>query len=96
MAKKSFSSSNPFDNFEPSKVDVEPVPDKEKKEKRYLRLDVTECYDYIQLMSKYATDKGGKFVSMTSYLLSLVEKDQEEHKELYDKLQTIEKMKSEL
>ena len=78
---------------------VNPIPDgpkqKEKKQK-YLRLDITDYQDYVSLMAGHATNTSGKYVSMTQYILRLIEADKKQNSELYEKLKQIENMKREL
>lgn len=77
---------------EPVKTD-EP---KEKKKTEYLRLDVTECKDYISLMAEHTSNITGKYVSMTQYILRLIAADKQKNIETYEKLEKIEQMKREL
>lgn len=67
-----------------------------KKRQKYLRLDITNCQDYISLMADHASNISGKYVSMTQYILRLIEADKQKNIELYEKLEQIEKMKKEL
>lgn len=69
--------------------------DKDKK-KKYLRLDITAYQDYISLMSTHLTATSGKYVSMTQYILDLIEADKQRNSELFEKLEQIENMKREL
>ena len=69
---------------------------KSKKEQKYLRLDITKYQDYISLMAEHSTNTSGKYVSMTQYILRLIEADKQNNIELYEKLERIEKMKKEL
>lgn len=66
------------------------------KKKKYLRLDVTAYQDYISLMSTHLTATSGKYVSMTQYILDLIEADKQRNSELYEKLEQIENMKRDL
>lgn len=70
-------------------------PSKDIK-KKYLRLDITNYQDYISLMADYKTNTTGEYVSMTQYILRLIEADKQKNMELYGKLEEIEKMKKEL
>lgn len=93
---------------EPKKVAGEPkAPDKdilppttpkkqEKKKSEYLRLDVTDYKDYISLMAEHTTNTSGKYVSMTQYILRLIEADKQANLETFEKLEQIERMKREL
>ncbi len=65
-------------------------------EKKYLRLDITEYQEYVSLMSQYASKTSGKHVSMTQYILRLIEADRQDKKDIYDKLIQIEQMKNEI
>lgn len=69
---------------------------KNKKGQKYLRLDITEYQDYVSLMAEHSTNTSGKYVSMTQYILRLIEADKQKNIELYGKLEQIEKMKREL
>ena len=79
---------------------TEPEPSqkksKEKKGQKYLRLDITGYQDYISLMAAHLTNTSGKYVSMTQYILRLIEADKQQNIEIYEKLEQIEKMKREL
>lgn len=72
------------------------APKQEKKKPEYLRLDVTEYKDYISLMAEHASNTTGKYVSMTQYILRLIEADKQKNLETYEKLEQIERMKREL
>ncbi len=67
-----------------------------KKGQKYLRLDITNYQDYISLMANHASNTSGKYVSMTQYILRLIEADKQQNIELYEKLEQIESMKREL
>ena len=67
-----------------------------KKGKKYLRLNITDYQDYISLMAAHEKAASGKYVSMTQYILRLIEADKQQNIELYEKLEQIEKMKREL
>ena len=81
-----------LESQKPTKAD-EP---KEKKKPEYLRLDVTEYKDYVSLMAEHTTNTTGKYVSMTQYILRLIEADKQKNIETYEKLEQIERMKREL
>ena len=66
------------------------------KEKKYLRLDITDYQEYISLMADHEKAVNGKYVSMTQYILRLIEADKQKNIELYEKLEQIEQMKREL
>ena len=68
----------------------------EKKKPEYLRLDVTEYKDYVSLMAEHTSNTTGKYVSMTQYILRLIEADKQKNIETYEKLEQIERMKREL
>lgn len=68
----------------------------EKKKPEYLRLDVTEYKDYVSLMAEHSSNTTGKYVSMTQYILRLIEADKQKNLETYEKLEQIERMKREL
>ena len=68
----------------------------EKKKPEYLRLDVTDYKDYISLMAEHTSNTSGKYVSMTQYILRLIEADKQKNLETYEKLEQIERMKREL
>ena len=65
-------------------------------QKKYLRLDITDCQEYISLMAAYTSKTTGKYTSMTQYILRLIEADKQANTALYSKLQAIEQMKDEL
>lgn len=71
-------------------------PKQEKKKPEYLRLDVTEYKDYVSLMAEHTSNTTGKYVSMTQYILRLIEADKQKNLETYEKLEQIERMKREL
>lgn len=83
---------------EPTKIPLEPQHNKSntKKGQKYLRLDITGYQDYISLMADHASNTSGKYVSMTQYILRLIEADKQQNIELYKKLEQIENMKREL
>ena len=83
---------------EPIKTPPEPQQKKSntKKGQKYLRLDITNYQNYISLMADYASNTSGKYVSMTQYILRLIEADKQQNIELYEKLEQIENMKREL
>lgn len=83
---------------EPVKTPLEPQQKKSntKKGQKYLRLDITNYQDYISLMADHASNTSGKYVSMTQYILRLIEADKQQNIELYEKLEQIESMKREL
>ena len=64
--------------------------------KKYMRLDITDCQEYISLMAAYTSKTTGKYTSMTQYILKLIEADKQANTALYSKLQAIEQMKDEL
>ena len=68
----------------------------EKKKPEYLRLDVTEYKDYVSLMAEHMSNTTGKYVSMTQYILRLIEADKQKNLETYEKPEQIERMKREL
>lgn len=72
------------------------APKQEKKKPEYLRLDVTDYKDYISLMAEHTSNTTGKYVSMTQYILRLIEADKQKNLETYEKLEQIERMKREL
>ncbi len=76
------------------KQDSAPPPKDIKK--KYLRLDITNYQDYISLMADHKTNTSGEYVSMTQYILRLIEADKQKNMELYRKLEEIEKMKQKL
>ncbi len=76
------------------KQDSAPPPKDIKK--KYLRLDITNYQDYISLMADHKTSTSGEYVSMTQYILKLIEADKQKNMELYGKLEEIEKMKQKL
>lgn len=73
-----------------------PVPPPKDIKKKYLRLDITNYQDYISLMAYHKTNTSGEYVSMTQYILRLIEADKQKNMELYGKLEEIEKMKKEI
>ena len=83
--------------IEPKQTEPKPKQDKNgKKGQKYLRLDITNYQEYISLMADHLTNTSGKYVSMTQYILRLIEADKQQNIELYEKLEQIEKMKREL
>ena len=72
------------------------APKQEKKKPEYLRLDVTDYKDYVSLMAEHTSNMTGKYVSMTQYILRLIEADKQKNLETYEKLEQIERMKREL
>lgn len=112
MSKPNFKKNNPNEELlqtNKSNTDNEPksaavdtekttpkAPKQEKKKPEYLRLDVTEYKDYISLMAEHASNTTGKYVSMTQYILRLIEADKQENLATYEKLEQIERMKREL
>lgn len=84
--------------IEPTKTPPEPQQNKSntKKGQKYLRLDITDYQNYISLMANHASNTSGKYVSMTQYILRLIESDKQQNIELYEKLEQIENMKREL
>lgn len=83
---------------ESTKVPQDPQQNKHnsKKGQKYLRLDITDYQKYISLMADHASNTSGKYVSMTQYILRLIEADKQQNIELYEKLEQIENMKREL
>ncbi len=67
-----------------------------KTKQKYLRLDVTDYYNYVSLMADYFSKRNNKYVSMTQYILQLIESDKQQHRDLYEKLEQIENQKREL
>ena len=67
-----------------------------KRKAKYMRLDVTEYQEYLKLMAEYTAKSTGKYTSMTQYIQRLIEEDRRKNKELYDKLEQIEKLKQTL
>ena len=100
--KKNFSNNNVFENFgndnigaseEPGNVDINmsKTPAAEpKKEKKYLRLDITDNQEYISLMADHNK------VSMTKYINQLIEADKQSNSDTFKKLAEIERQKREL
>lgn len=75
---------------------IEQSSEEPKPQKKYLRLDITDCQEYIYLMAQHHGNISGKYVSMTQYILSLIQADKEKNLELYRKLEEIEQLKQEL
>lgn len=75
------------------KLIKEEKPD-QAPQKKYMRLDITDCQEYISLMAAYTSKTTGKYTSMTQYIQRLIEEDKRKNKELYDKLEEIEKLKA--
>ena len=91
------SNKNTSTTVEVESIPVQPEPKQSKRKgQKYLRLDITHYQDYISLMVDYEKSTSGKYVSMTQYILRLIEADKQKNKALYEKLEQIEKMKSEL
>lgn len=95
MATKSFKGKSPVDNLNCPNTNTPEPPPKDIK-KKYLRLDITNYQDYISLMADHKTNTSGEYVSMTQYILRLIEADKQKNMELYGKLEEIEKMKQKL
>ncbi len=66
------------------------------KKPKYLQLNITDYQDYISLMAEHEKTVTGKYMSMTKYILQLIEADKQKNIELYTKLEEIEKMKREI
>ena len=47
-------------------------------------------------MADHASNTSGKYISMTQYILRLIEADKQQNIKLYEKLEQIENMKCEL
>ena len=47
-------------------------------------------------MTEYTAKSTGKYTSMTQYIQRLIEEDRRKNKELYDKLEQIEKLKADI
>lgn len=78
-------------------VMAEPQQNENKnKKQKYLRLDITDYQEYISLMADHSSNTSGKYVSMTQYILRLIEADKQQNIKLYEKLEQIENMKREL
>lgn len=76
-----------------------PTPKATKQDKKkpdYFRLDLTDYKEYISLMAEHTSNTTGKYVSMTQYILRLIEADKQKNLETYEKLEQIERMKREL
>lgn len=109
MVKK-FSDNNPLKNLSGAvqapelsqqtsvPVSGDPVPGfvTQKRKPRYLRLDITDYYDYVSLMTDHLKNKSGKYISMTQYILRLIEADKQQNLGLYQKLEQIEAMKRDI
>lgn len=54
-----------------------------KQEKKYIRLDITGYDDYIYTLARF------KGLSATKYIRSLIEKDMEENKLIYEKINAL-------
>lgn len=61
--------------------------------KKYFRLDITEYKKYLDLISRHESNKSKRNVSITQYILSLIEKDKQEKMNVYTKLLEIENLK---
>ena len=72
------------------------APKQDKKKPDYFRLDLTDYKEYISLMAEHTSNTTGKYVSMTQYILRLIEADKQKNLETYEKLEQIERMKREL
>ncbi len=84
--------------IEPEPTQPEPQQDKSigKGGKKYLRLDITGYQNYISLMAEHLTNTSGRYVSMTQYILRLIEADKQSNLELFQKLEQIENLKREI
>ncbi len=103
---------NRLENNEQNSNATKIIPSQNKKEKeekvvinktnlpskkpKYLQLNITDYQDYISLMAEHEKDVTGKYMSMTKYILQLIEADKQKNIELYTKLENIEKMKREI
>lgn len=87
-------SDNAADNTEKNPTPKAPKQDKKKPD--YFRLDLTDYKEYISLMAEHTSNISGKYVSMTQYILRLIEADKQKNLETYEKLEQIERMKREL
>ena len=85
-------------NQDASTMELEPLKSQQKgkKERKYLRLDITDYQNYISLMADYERSKSGNYISMTQYILRLIEADKQKNNTIYEKLERIDKMKQEL
>lgn len=70
--------------------------DPPSKKPKYLQLNITDYQDYISLMAEHEKTVTGKYMSMTKYILQLIEADKQKNIKLYTKLEEIEKMKREI
>ncbi len=83
--------------IEPSSLDTaDSERERQQKKQKYLRLNITDYQDYVSLMAEHFTNKNGKYMSMTQYILRLIEADKQENLEIYEKLVKIENMKREI
>lgn len=82
--------------IKPIHVDLQQNKNTNKKGQKYLRLDISGYQDYISLMAEHLTNTSGKYVSMTQYILRLIESDKQQNIEIFQKLEQIENMKREL
>ena len=68
---------------ETSETGVAKSEHKAKKKQKYLRLDITDYQDYVHFMAYQKTMLSGKYVSMTQYILKLIEDDKQKNIEAY-------------
>ena len=57
-----------------------------KRRQKYLRLDITNYQEYISLMADHASNTSGRYVSITQYIILLIESDKQQIFELYEYL----------
>lgn len=72
---------NSLKNLQPRKKGV--------REKKYMQLDIIEFEDYLNLMCK------NQGVTRTKYILALIRKDFEEHRQEYELLQQLQQLQEE-
>ncbi len=82
--------------FKPIPTEPQQNKSTSKKGKKYLRLDISGYQDYVSLMAEHLTNTSGKYVSMTQYIIRLIEADKQQNIDLFQKLEQIENMKREL
>lgn len=71
---------------------AEEKKDIDAKKLKYLKLDVTDYHDYIQLMSRHVSNVNNEYVSMTQYIQRLIEADKQKNLDTYTKLEKLEQM----
>lgn len=62
---------------------------RKKTNSDYIRLDVADYKEYLQMMAGYDSMKSGKSISVTKYIQSLISADMDSRKVEYEKAKNI-------